>query len=359
MLAYIIPTHNRNERLGQTLHAIEALGPHAARVIVVDNASDRRPDVPAQLSSGVRVDRIDLDENAGAAARNVGADAAGDCSWLVMLDDDSHPIDGGFVEILERTPADVGAVSADIVLPHMNKREMGGLPEVWVGCGVAIRRRAFLEAGGYDASFGYYAEEYDLSAKMLLAGWRTVFEPGFRVDHHKVEGNRNIATIVSRLVRNNGWVIQRYVPEHHRDLELAEMKHRYRRMAEDHRCTGAYESALDELDRTIDSQERTPLTDELFERFCGLAAAREALSYIHAAIKFRTAMLWSPGKNAWVINRVLTELGVETVKSRGDVTIIGTMSPGPMLDALERLGSGGFAPWKRALDIAPRLRRVG
>jgi len=359
LLAYIIPTHNRNQRLAETPDAIGSLGAHNARVIVVDNASDTRPEVPAQLASGVRVDRIDLDRNTGAAARNVGAKAADGCDWLVMLDDDSHPIDLGFTEILERTPADVGAVSADIVLPHLNKREMGGLPEVWVGCGVAIRRRAFLDAGGYDPSFNYYAEEYDLAAKMLLAGWRTVFEPGFRVDHHKVEGNRNVATIVGRLVRNNGWVIQRYVPGHHRDLELAEMKHRYRRMAEDNRCTGAYESALDELDRTLDAQQRTPLSEELFERFCGLAAAREALTYIHAAMRFRTATLWSPGKNAWVINRVLTELGVESVKSRGDVTIIGTMSPGPMLDALERLGSGGFAPWKRALDIAPKLRKVG
>ncbi|MEM9064888.1 MAG: glycosyltransferase [Planctomycetota bacterium] len=354
-IAYVIPTRNRNERLAETLDALGQLGPHDARVIVVDNASDQPPDVPAMLSSGVPIELIELDSNRGAAARNIGVEAADGCDWIVMLDDDSHPVDLRFLGCLERAPADVAVVSADIVLPNQGCREIGGLPEVFIGCGAAIRRKQFRESGGYDETFGYYAEEYDLSAKLLGAGYHVRFDPRFRVEHHKVPGNRHMGTIIQRLVRNNGWVAQRHAPDDHLDPELAEVKHRYRGLAERYGCIEAYEAGLDELERTIGTQVREPLNEQLFDRFCGLHAAREALTHVHSSLRFRSATLWKPGKNAWVVRRVLAELGVEPVELGGDIAIVGTMSPGPMLDALSELGFGAFAPWKRAMEVTSEL----
>jgi hypothetical protein len=86
---------------------------------------------------------------------------------------------------------------------------------------------------------------------------------------------------------------------------------------------------------------------------------------------FKTAALVDEGKNGWVIRRALAEIGVEIVnewpwalpntggsvfaapRSAPDIFVIGTMSPGPMLDAWERrtlLNAAGkgprlIAPW--------------
>src|SRR5437868_5875051 len=167
MISYVLPTRNRPERLKQTLRAIATLGDHAccggAEVVVVDNASTERLILPARLESGVAVKSLLRKTNEGAAARNAGVAASDPSSeWIVMLDDDSYPDDTEFMARLAAQPADVGAVSADIWLSAKRDkqavRESGGLPEVFIGCGVAIRRKLFVELGGYDASFNYYVE---------------------------------------------------------------------------------------------------------------------------------------------------------------------------------------------------------
>lgn len=347
MISYVLPTRDRPERLKQTLRAIEALGDHracgGAEVVVVDNASAERWVMPRELAGGIAVRSIVLERNEGAAARNVGVAASDPASeWIVMLDDDSYPDDTEFLGKLREQPADVAAVSADIWLASRAEkaavRESGGLPEVFIGCGVAIRRGVFLDLGGYDPSFGYYVEEYDLAARMLLAGYRVGFDPLFSVTHAKVAGGRDMNLILSRLVRNNGWVAQRYAPEPARLAELREVRSRYRGIAEKERALRGYGSGLAELRRTVRGQARRPMSAALWDRFTGLAAAREALQWAFAQAPFRSAAVVDAGKNAWVVARALEELGVRVMGEGEDaeVCVIGTMSPGPMLDAARR-----------------------
>lgn len=355
MITYIIPTRDRPERLLQTLEALALLGDHAnfggAQVIVVDNASRRTPTVPRALNPGVSVRLIALGQNMGAASRTIAAMASDPiCEWLVMLDDDSAPRDGAFIPLLYKQPSDVAAVSADVFLPRLGSREAGGLPEVFIGCGVAIRRHIYLELGGYDPTFNYYAEEYDLSARILLAGLRTVFEPAFRVDHYKDTLNRDMDLIVSRLVRNNGWVMQRYAPEDRRRAELREIRRRYRRVGQNENATSGFTRGLLELRRTIRAQRRTPMPAPLFDRFTGLYHAREAIGEAHRQRPFKSAALIEEGKNAWAVKEALSELGVRlTPADTADALVIGTMSPGPMLDAYKRLvaisSTRLIAPW--------------
>jgi hypothetical protein len=254
---------------------------------------------------------------------------------------------------LAEAPDDVAVVSADIFLPGGNGtgREAGGLPEVFVGCGVAIRREAFLDLGGYDPTFGYYAEEYDLSARLAMAGWRVRFDPRFRVVHHKVGDGRDMDLILERLVRNNGWVMQRYAPEDRLTTELDEITTRYRRIATRERAMAGYERGLAELAATINDQPRTPMSAQQFDRFTGLAHAREALAAAMNEQPFASAAIVDEGKNAWAVRQALRESGVRIVEEddEPDVRVIGTMSPGPMLDAVERRGGGRgarvIAPW--------------
>ena len=65
---------------------------------------------------------------------------------------------------------------------------------------------------------------------------------------------------------------------------------------------------------------------------------------------FKTAAIVRPGKNEHVVRRALEELGVRIVDDEDlcDALVIGTLSPGPMLDAVERLapiGTRVVAPW--------------
>ena len=117
MITYVIPTRNRPEVLANTLWALGALRGHAAslgaEIIVVDNASDHPPKVDGPLDNGIPVRLIVRTENEGAASRNIAVQEANPRSeWIVMLDDDSFPLDTGFLHRLASAPPDVAAVSA-------------------------------------------------------------------------------------------------------------------------------------------------------------------------------------------------------------------------------------------------------
>ncbi len=354
-LSFVLPTRDRNARLLATLDALGACPPPSAggEVVIADNDSERPVRAPRTLANGLSVVVIVRPRNEGAAARNAGVRAAS-APWIVMLDDDSHPELGTDLDALARSlaarEADTAAVMADIRLPALARRESGGLPEVFIGCGAAIRRDAFLRAGGYDHRFHYYAEEYDLAARLLLAGARVGFDPAFRVQHHKTDEGRDMNVILARLVRNTAWVTQRYAPEHERRADLRRIRARYRAIARKERAEAGYAEGLRELRRSIAFQRRTPMPAPIWDRFIGLAHAREALQAAFAARPFRTAALAEPGRNEWVVRRALDELGVRTVDRHADpdAIVIGTLSPGPMLDAAETLAQSGrrvLCPW--------------
>ncbi|MEZ6233951.1 MAG: glycosyltransferase [Phycisphaerales bacterium] len=366
-ISYIIPTRNRLGELRRTLDAIGHMGRHDAEVIVADNASATRPHLPSQLASGVHTTLVQRTRNEGAAARNVAARAASG-RWLVMLDDDSSPTCTGdeLESVLASQPDNVAAVMADIRLPGAGRREAGGLPEVFIGCGVAIRRDVFLDLGGYDASFGYYAEEYDLAARMLLDGLRVGFDPVFTVDHRKVATGRDMDLILERLVRNNAWVMQRYAPEPVRRAEIRHIRSRYRSIATKENALGGFGRGLVDLRDTIAAQPRREMPQRVFDRFTGLAAARRAIEMACAQRSgaVRTAAIVDPGKNEAAVRFAITEAGIELIdtpdaEAAADILVVGTLSPGPMIDAAlaraEDRASGRLVlPWTwAALAIDP------
>lgn len=346
-ISIVIPTHNRPDELALTLSAIERLnaGPifevGGAEVLVVDNASRDAPEVPSRLRNGFVVRSIRLDENAGAAGRNVGAqEALGE--WLLMLDDDSAPLDHRFARACDDAADDVAAIGADILLPD-GTRESGGLPEVVVGCGALIRRDAFLDVGGYDASFVFYAEEYDLCAKLLLAGHRVSYDARFRVEHRKVTAGRDMNEVLRRITRNSAWVEQRYAPEHRLDEAIEHLVERYGRIAQKEDAVPGYELGLRELAEATGDQERAPMCDALYDRFTGLAHARAGIQCSRALLREHDAALVGVGKQAWAIESAVAELslsgdGCDLITDVEDarVLIAGSLSPGPMFDAIER-----------------------
>jgi hypothetical protein len=209
---------------------------------------------------------------------------------------------------------------------------------VFVGCGAAVRRCAFIEAGGFDRSFEYYAEEYDLCAKLLLNGWRIVHDQRFRVRHEKVAAGRDMSRILRFLVRNNCWVMQRYAPLDERHQAVAEIITRYARIAMKERAACGFAHGVSELATSMANEPRRPMPQALFDRFTGLAQARATLGHDHRLAPGTRIAIVDEGKNAWAVRRALDEAEVEVVSriAHADVLVIGTLSPGPMHDALAR-----------------------
>lgn len=362
MIAYVIPTRDRHAELAWTLEAISRLGDHAevggAQVLVVDNASATPVTVGPSLPSGVEVRVIRSDANIGAAARNLAAGQAhSDVRWLVMLDDDSHPLHAGLLDAIREAPEEIGAIAGEIFLPAPDgatRHESGGLPEVFIGCAAILRRELFVGLGGYDASFDYYAEEYDLSARIILSGKRLAYDRRFAVLHRKVEAGRDMNRILHRLVRNNAWVIQRYAPADQLDWHMEHTLARYRAIAHAERALPGYERGLAELMTTRSRQVRRPLPRAWWDRFTGLHHARAALRSALDAGRIDRARFVAPGKNEWAVRQAAAELGIAEAppEAKADAQIVATLSPGPIHDALER---GAAARPEPARVISPWL----
>ncbi len=332
MISYIIPTHNRPHELASTLECLGTFGSKTAcEVIIIDNASTIPAQAPHTLTNGWNVTLMRLAANAGAAARNHGARVARG-EWLFMLDDDSSPLDSLSTTDLSNISPSIGALHTDIFL-RGGTRELGGLPQVTVGCGMLVRRDLFNALNGYDPSFGYYVEEYDLCARIIAAGF-TIASLPLRVLHCRSATMRSKVNILARLTRNNAWLAQRYAPDYVRRAVLAHDLARYRAIANRENALLGYIQGLREYRATRHTQARTPLSQCHWDRFCGLEACRQTLEAAHAQSPFSTVSLLAPGKNAHILAQALLERGTRIVPGDADLRVVATLSPGPARDAL-------------------------
>ena len=145
-------------RLTETRHTVEKLleltaGRSDIEIIAVDNNSE---DGTAEyLKRQNSVHSILLKENKGIAGYNRGFEhASGD--YILVLDDDSCPLDGNTIEclisLLDNNPA-IGVIACHIETPagnpqwqwHLPKEHRFGISPFFIGCGFAIRRSLFAK----------------------------------------------------------------------------------------------------------------------------------------------------------------------------------------------------------------------
>jgi hypothetical protein len=346
-VSFVLPTRNRSGVLAETIERIAALCPEhlppECDLIVIDNASDTPPETPVKLPNGIEIKLFRLTENRNTAARNIAA-IESDADWLVMLDDDSSPVEGCDWSILGRLDERAVAIGGEIFLMD-GQRESGGLPEVVVGCGCAIRRELFLKAGGYDASLGYYAEEYDLCARLIHMGYRVLHSTALGFLHRKSSLGRDFNEIIYRLVRNNAWIMQRYAPDDIVQDELRSIEERYRAIALRECAITGYDRALDELGRTISAQTREPLCPEHWDRFTGRSAVRQTIRESVGSGDSIRLVGSALSKGRVIIEEELLKHGCLLSQEADARLMIGSLSPGPMLD-LQGRHPDAVAPWR-------------
>lgn len=195
----VVPAHNAGSTIADCLKAIRGAHVSPPEVVVVDDGST---DNTAFIASewGCRV--VSLKTKVGpAAARNRGV-AETSSSWIVFFDADvvphgdtlsrlMHHMDAGQVDAVfgayDDAPRDPRLVSQFRNLLHHYTHLTGArrASTFWAGCG-AVRREAFLSAGGFDERYRTPSiEDIELGVRMVQQGARLLLDPTIQVCHLK------------------------------------------------------------------------------------------------------------------------------------------------------------------------------
>lgn len=192
-LTVVIVTRNRRPGLLRTLRRLEGL-PERPPIIVVDNgSSDGTVTAVGEEHPGVRV--VPLDRNRGAVARNIGVDLAR-TPYVAFSDDDSWWEPGALrraAELFDAHPR-LGLIAARVLVGAervpdpinvaMAASPLPGDPDLpgpsvlgFLGCAAIVRRRAFLDAGGFNALLFFVGEERLLAYDLAATDWCRCYVP--------------------------------------------------------------------------------------------------------------------------------------------------------------------------------------
>ena len=223
-LSVVIPVFNGGLDFGRCLLRLRAShGPHFELIVVDDGSTDGSADLAR--SFGARVIRHES-PGGPALARNAGAQAAtADVVFFLDADVAVHPhtisraldrfdADPGLTALFgsyDDRPDAPGVVSRFRNLLHHFVHQQGTFKNdlrpahtFWTGCG-AIRRRTFLDAGGFDPRLYEKPaiEDIELGYRLTLAGRRIVLARDVQATHLK-------RWTLASIVRTD--VLQRGVP---------------------------------------------------------------------------------------------------------------------------------------------------
>jgi GT2 family glycosyltransferase len=198
-VSVVVATRNRRPELLRTLSRLRAL-PERPSIIVVDNGSGDGT-VSAVTAGFPDVRVVPLGRNRGAAARNIGVHLAR-TPYVAFSDDDSWWEPGALTRacaVLDSHPR-VGLVAARTVVgpdrvPDPVNAAMAGTPLDgepglpgrsvlgFLGCASVVRRRAFLDVGGFSHVLFFVGEERLLAYDLAARGWSLRYVPAIVAVH--------------------------------------------------------------------------------------------------------------------------------------------------------------------------------
>ncbi len=214
--------HDRPAELAEALRSADRQPWH--EVIVLDMASDP----PIEPQPGVSWLRSETNIGVTAGRNRLVEEAAGEV--LVFLDDDAvfltPPLerlqtlfdgDGTLGAVAFRVRR-AGASESSLEHPFRGPgddaaRALARSCTYFVGCGYAVRRRAHVDAGGYDDRFFYSTEEVDLSFRLLREGWHLAYEPAIEVEHRpSPRGRDGSVSVPGWRLRNRLLLVRAHLP---------------------------------------------------------------------------------------------------------------------------------------------------
>jgi hypothetical protein len=170
--------------------------------------------------------------------------------------------------------------------------------------------------GGLPDDFFMQAEEYDLSLRLLNAGWQVQRFTDLRVQHLKTPSARQPARTTRLDVRNNLLVITRRFPREWVRPYAIDWMRRYRWIAQTkgwrHRVAfwhGLISGAM----KSLIPMRRRSISAEAFEQFAMIENIRNRMAEAMNEYKLRSILLIDVGKNIFPFWLAARELGLEIV----------------------------------------------
>jgi hypothetical protein len=216
----------------------------------------------------------------------------------VFLDDDSYPLFGSvqrMVRKFELHPR-LGAAVFTVNLPD-GSRECSAYPDVCIGAGTGFRRRALTQVGGLPTDFFMQAEEYDLSLRLMQAGWDIRTFDDLHVLHLKTPAARQSQRTMRLDVRNNIIVANRFMPDVWRNRIRNDWLRRYWLIAKANGQRLAFvRGAIAGMARSI-VDPRIPVDPDVFEQFSRMHQIESRLRSAKQELGLSSVLLIDLGKN--------------------------------------------------------------
>ncbi len=239
----ILLSWNRSKMTLETVHNLLEQEGINLKIWIVDQGS-REEELQLLKESTKQYPNVHIAEmgkNTGVpGGRNIGT-RLGNAEYTVSIDNDaifeSSDALKRVVEIFEQEPK-IAVVSFRIknfytgqddelswVYPKKLKasRDKSFLTTRFVGCGHAIRRQVFEQAGGYDDDLFFFWEEVDFSYRVINLGYQLVYAPEISV-LHKVAPEARVRWEEQRfyfLVRNAIYINLKYNQDFFKVLVIA------------------------------------------------------------------------------------------------------------------------------------------
>ncbi len=216
LLTINILAYNRRDDLRTTLQEITSnidYPKDKIEIIVNDNASgDGTAEMVRDEFPGVKLIRIPV--NTGIAGWNHGF-VNGMGKYFLVLDDDSHPVEGvkDAVAFLEENK-DIGILACKITGGAFTTSRRIHLQD-WIGfigAGAIIRREVVERIGGYANWMFLYSHEWEYGLRVLDAGFGIKYFEKCVVNHRTSTTHRSFKRLRTFTTRNELAIIYLYFP---------------------------------------------------------------------------------------------------------------------------------------------------
>ena len=212
----VISTHNRRDELLVAIGSVRAQTVPVEILVIDDASDDGTSEAVRERHPDVVVHRYET-HRGYIAARNHGARLARAPVWITMDDDAEMPsprtVEQTLAEFSDPRIAAVAIPYTEPAFPKPPPQTGPGLlvTSMFIGCAGALRRDAFLAAGGFRESLVAHGEESDLCLRLLQRGQVVALGRADPMVHH-VSPRRDSAGKLRQSARSELLVTYADVP---------------------------------------------------------------------------------------------------------------------------------------------------